>query len=283
MTSTTLTLLIVILTLSIVVTIYAEPVDEHTMLLFNLEKDSLVIEGGKLVKVIDLSGNGNDGLVNTQGGEKAANPGVQPSGPPEIVAGKFGDALYFDGTNYLEVVDSPTLDITEQLTMEVWVKPEVAVVSGDSMSVMTKDVGYYMQIRDGKIGNYFYDVTPPGYHLSKKDIKINDWTHIAITYDGRTIRFYVNGAEDSKVDATGNIRLNDESLGIANEVRVPARGAPNQRYYKGIIDEVRVSNIARAADEIKDAFLYGYVLRVEPTGKLANTWGVIKQNVLSQN
>jgi len=46
---------------------------------------------------------------------------------------------------------------------------------------------------------------------------------------------------------------------------------------------VRVSNIARAADEIKDAFLYGYVLRVEPTGKLANTWGVIKQNVLSQN
>ena len=256
---------------------YAKPVDEHTMLLFNFEKDSLVIEGGKLAKVKDLSGNGNDGLVNTQGGEKAANPGVQPSGPPEVVDGKFGDALYFDGTNYLEVVDSPTLDIAEQLTMEAWVKPEVAVVSGDSMSVMTKDASYYMQVRTGKIGNYFYDVEPPGYHLSKKDIKINDWTHIAITYDGKTTRFYVNGEEDSKVDATGNIRLNNESLGIAAEVRVPARGSPNQRYYKGIIDEVRVSNIARDANEIKEAFLHGYILRVEPAGKLATIWGVIKR------
>jgi len=279
MKSTTLILLISILTLSIVVTIYAEPIDEHTMLLFNFEKDSLVIEGGKLVKVNDLSGNGNDGLVNTQGGK----PGGQASGPPEVVDGKFGEALYFDGTNHLEVLDSPTVAIEEQITMEAWVKPEVAVVSGDSMSPMTKDRCYYMQVRGGKIGNYFYNVTPPGYHLSKKDIEIDDWTHIAITYDGKTKRFYVNGEEDSTVDATGNIQKTDDSLGIAAEVRIPARGAANQRYYKGIIDEVRVSNIARPANEIKDAFLHGYILRVEPAGKLAKTWGVIKQNVLSRN
>jgi len=277
MKSTTLILLIGILVLSIIGTIYAKPVDKNTMLLFNFEKDSLVIEGGKLAKVKDLSGNGNDGLVNTQGGKKAANPGVQPSGPPEVVAGKFGDALYFDGTNYLEVVDSPTVGIAEQITMEAWVKPEVAVVSGDSMSVMTKDRCYYMQVRTGKIGNYFYNVNPPGYHLSKKDIKIDDWTHIAITYDGKAKRFYVNGEEDSKVDATGSIQLQDDSLGIAAEVRVPARNAANQRYYKGIIDEVRVSNIARPANEIKDAFLHGYVLRVESAGKLAAIWGLMKR------
>lgn len=277
MKSSILILLISILALSTIGTIYAKPVDEHTMLLFNFEKDSLVMEGGKLVKVKDLSGNDNEGLVNTQGGKKAANPGVNPSGPPEVVDGKFGSALYFDGTNYLEVVDSPTLAIEEQITMEAWVNPEVAVVSGDAMSVMTKDVGYYMQVRGGKTGNYFYNVNPPGYHLSKKDIKINDWTHIAIAYDGKAIRFYVNGEEDSKVDATGNIQKTDDSLGIAAEVRIPSRGAANQRYYKGIIDDVRVSNIARPANEIKDAFLHGYFLRVEPTGKLTTMWGLLKR------
>jgi hypothetical protein len=263
--------------LSILNIVEAEPVDEHTMCLLNFEKDTLVIENGKLVKVKDLSDNGNDGLVNTQGGKKAGNPGIKPSGPPEPVEGKFGDALYFDGTNYLEVVDSKTLDISDQITMEAWVKPEVPVVSGDAMSVTTKDVGYYMQVRNGKIGNYFYDVNPPGYHLSKKDIKIGDWTHIAITYDGKEKVFYINGEEDSRVKATGGIRMNDESLGIAAEVRVPARGTPNQRYYKGVIDEVRISNIARTPAEIKDSFLNGLQMSVRLAGKLATSWGRIKQ------
>ena len=271
-------LLIIALMLSLLGLVWAKPVDEHTMCLLNFDKDSLVLDGGKLTKVKDFSGNGNDGLVNTQGGKKAVNPGVQPSGPPKSVEGKFGEALYFDGTNYLEVLDSKTMDISDQITMEAWVKPEVLVVSGDSMSVTTKDVAYYMQVRNGKIGNYFYDVNPPGYHLSKKNIKIGDWTHIAVTYDGKEKVFYINGEEDSRVKATGGIRMNDESLGIAAEVRVPARGAPNHRFYKGIIDEVRISNIARTPAEIKESFQNGLGMSVSLKDKLTITWGQLKQD-----
>ena len=271
-------ILISALMLSLLSIAWAKPVDEHTMCLLNFDKDSLVIDGGKLTRVKDLSDNGNDGLVNTQGGKKDGNPGVQPSGPPESVEGTFGEALYFDGTNYLEVVDSKTIGISDQLTMEAWVKPELLVVSGDSMSVTTKDRCYYMQVRDGKIGNYFYNVNPPGYHLSKKDIKIGDWTHIAITYDGKEKVFYVNGEEDSKVKATGKIQMMDDSLGIAAEVRIPSRGAPNQRYYKGIIDEVRISNIARTPDEIKESFQNGLGMAVNLRGKLTITWGQIKRD-----
>jgi hypothetical protein len=270
-------LLIIALMLSLLNAAWANPVDEHTMCLLNFDKDSLVIESGKLTKVKDFSGNGNDGLVNTQGGKKAGNPGVQPSGPPESVEGKFGEALYFDGTNYLEVVDSKTIGISDQLTMEAWVKPEVLVVSGDAMSVTTKDVCYYMQVRDGKIGNYFYNVNPPGYHESKKDIKVGVWTHIAVTYDGKEKVFYINGEEDSRVSATGKIQMTNDSLGIAAEVRVPSRGEANQRYYKGIIDEVRVSDIARTPAEIKESFQNGLLMAVDFSGKLAITWGQIKR------
>jgi len=271
-------LLIVAFMLGLFGVAWANPVDEHTMCLLNFDKDSLVIEGGKLTKVKDFSDNGNDGLVNTQGGKKAGNPGVAPSGPPESVEGKFGEALYFDGTNYLEVVDSKTIGISEQLTMEAWVKPEVLLVSGDSMSVTTKDRCYYMQVRDGKIGNYFYNVNPAGYHLSKKDIKIGDWTHIAVTYDGKEKVFYINGEEDSRVKATGEIQMQDDSLGIAAEVRIPSRGAGNQRYYQGIIDEVRVSNIARTPAEIKESFQNGLTMSVDFKGKVAITWGKLKRD-----
>ncbi|MBM3242952.1 hypothetical protein FJZ31_42375 [Candidatus Poribacteria bacterium] len=55
-------LLIIALMLSLLNAAWAKPVDEHTMCLLNFDKDSLVIEGGKLTSVKDLSGNGNDGL-----------------------------------------------------------------------------------------------------------------------------------------------------------------------------------------------------------------------------
>jgi hypothetical protein len=78
------------------------------------------------------------------------------------------------------------------------------------------------------------------------------------------------------VKATGKIQMLDDSLGIAAEVRVPSRGAPNQRYYKGIIDEVRISNIARTPAEIKESFDNGLGMAVNVRGKLTITWGQIK-------
>jgi hypothetical protein len=136
-----------------------------------------------------------------------------------------------------------------------------------------------MQVRDGKIGNYFYNVNPAGYHESKKDIKAGTWTHIAVTYDGKEKVFYINGEEDSKVSATGKIQMTDDSLGIAAEVRIPSRGDANQRYYKGIIDEVRISDIARTPDEIKESFQNGLKMAVDFRGKLTISWGKIKREM----
>ena len=78
--------------------------------------------------------------------------------------------------------------------------------------------------------------------------------------------------------ATGEIQMLDDSLGIAAEVRIPARGAANQRLYMGIIDEVRISNIARTAAEIKESFQNGLGMAVNFSGKSAIMWGQIKQN-----
>ena len=59
---------------------------------------------------IDSSGNGNAGTL---------------SGPVTTAAGRFGQALSFDGVNDLvNVADSSSLDLTTAMTLEAWVRPE---------------------------------------------------------------------------------------------------------------------------------------------------------------
>ena len=49
----------------------------------------------------------------------------------------------------------------------------------------------------------------------------------------------------------------------------------------GIIDEARISNIARTEKEIKEAMTKGLavLLGIEPTDKLSTTWANIKKNI----
>ena len=57
----------------------------------------------------DLSGNGNDGIIH---------------GNPQVVAGKFGEALEFNGsTDYIEIPDAPGLSELEALSMSAWIQP----------------------------------------------------------------------------------------------------------------------------------------------------------------
>ncbi len=68
------------------------------------------------------------------------------------------------------------------------------------------------------------------------------WTHLALTFDGETARFFVNGTLQSEAKARGAITFNDLPLMIGGDV--DRNGAPVS-YFTGQIDEVRVSDMAR--------------------------------------
>jgi hypothetical protein len=44
-------------------------------------------------------------------------------GCPQLVSGMFGNGLYLEDYNWVKVLDSPSLDVTEAFTIEFWVKP----------------------------------------------------------------------------------------------------------------------------------------------------------------
>lgn len=173
--------------------------------------------------------------------------------------GKYGKALEFTGTDadpqWLVVPHSDETDIRDAITMQAWIF--LKNIRGDKRTIITK-ASYYLQIEPtGQVAAYFYDVVPPGYHRSKETVRENEWNHIAVTYDGRKIKFYINGVEDENVfNASGQIRHRpDWDLHVGGEAAKPHCC---QRYFQGIIDELVIANYAMSAHEIRQVMEGNY-------------------------
>src|SRR5206468_2316498 len=71
------------------------------------------------------------------------------------------------------------------------------------------------------------------------------WTHLAASYDGTTLRLYVNGAQVSQSAVSGSIAASSSPLRIGGN-------AIWGEYFTGLIDEVRVYNRALSAAELQN-------------------------------
>ena len=209
----------------------------------------------------EANGTGNDGKFTGDGAKKI-----------KWVDGKFGKALEFSGKagggQWVEVPHSPDMDIRDAITMEAWVFP--TTIPGDKRTVVTK-AAYYLQIEpSSQIATYFYDVVPPGYHLSNGTVEEKEWSHVAVTYDGKEIKFYINGKQDGKVvKAKGQITHRPEwGVHLGGE-----RDGCCPRYFQGIIDELKISNFAKSEAEILASM---EAAAVEPSDKLPLVWGALK-------
>ena len=162
-------------------------------------------------------------------------------------AGKFGNALSFNGTNaWVTVPDANSLDLTTGMTLEAWLNPTTSTGWVDAFGKETTDDVVYSiysstpanaptgYIRKGGVFSQAGTTSP---------LALNDWTHLATTYDGANLKFYVNGTLISTTAATGAI---DTSTGV---LRIGGNSIFGE-YFKGLIDEVRIYNRALSAAEI---------------------------------
>jgi PKD repeat protein len=187
-------------------------------------------EAGDIL-ALDISGNGNDGVL---------------SGPTRTSAGKFGGALSFDGINdWVTVTDHATLDLTSGMTLEAWVKP--SALSGWRTALIKEapsGLSYALYAHDDSPRPAAYisigrDHSTPG----SGALPTNTWSHLAATYDGARLRLFVNGVETSTT-VSGSIEQSGQPLRIGGN-------AVWGEYFKGLIDEVRVYNRPLSAVEIR--------------------------------
>ena len=161
-------------------------------------------------------------------------------------AGKNGGALVFNGTNTrVQIPASPTLNPTGAVTMEAWVYPTVAQAGWraiiqkevDAWLLHASSGGTLMPAAGGTYGG------AGAVTFASTSIPVNAWTHLAQTYDGATIRLYVNGVVASSLPKTGALETNTSPLSIGG---TNAYG----EFFQGFIDDVRVYDRALTPSEI---------------------------------
>ena len=179
------------------------------------------------------------------------NHGTLLNGPNWTRKGKYGSALVFDGVDDKVVVpDSNSLDLTNRLTLEAWVYPTTAMSGWDTILMKEQPPGnllYALYANGDNNLPYGYIYINGEQGLSGAGtLPLNTWSHLALAYDGATLRFYVNGQLVGSKAQTGSIPVTSGPLGIGgNNIWA-------NEYFSGRIDEVRIYNRALSQPEIQN-------------------------------
>lgn len=181
--------------------------------------------------VRDRSGNGNDGRI--QGAE--------------YIRSGDGFALRFDGVDdCVDCPPSPSLDLTNAVTVEAWVYPEAVPAVGEA-GIVGKGYDSYVltYYRDGRCWWY---ISGGGNHCQAL-LTTGSWHHVAGTFDGQSLRLYVDG----KLVAERRSRSPRINRG-PNLFLATSAGDPRftrHAHFKGMLDEVRIYNRALSAKEVQ--------------------------------
>jgi hypothetical protein len=209
---------------------------------------------GKDVK--DESGNGNDGKI---------------VGDAKIVKdGKFGSALE-NTKGCIEVQDSKTLDGMDKLTIEIWIKLDTDhqnVIIGKGPAWGNES---YM-LQSWSDGQMYFGILDTSSRAISKAGPLKEWYHTAASFDGNTLKLYINGKEVSSANSPSKI-VPDTATSLFIGGLDAAVGYP----FIGSIDEVAIWNRTLSQAEIEES-MRGKILTaaVESAGKLTTAWGSIK-------
>ncbi len=168
------------------------------------------------------------------------------------VAGKNGYALNFDGADdVVAVPDSSSLDLTSAFTFITWIYPH-GLGENNNGRILHKATGY-----SGSDGYMFYlndnnslvtKIMSSIYTSGNNAFSPNNWTHVAVTWTGTTLQYYINGVPfGASQSANPTLTANTQPLYIGNN-------DTGVRAYDGIIDELKIFNRVLSAAEILEEY-----------------------------
>lgn len=220
--------------------------DAATAGLWHFDEDS----GGT---AYDSSGHGNNGNLTGLAG---------------WVTGRIAYAVDFAGSQSVSVPYAGSLNTPSAMTIEAWINTTATNAAADGQAVATRWNGSsgfeFMASRSGTGGTLaFYAGVGSSWLGGSHNVADGNWHHVAATFDGTTARLYVDGALDAIGPLTNGLGNTSTALTIGQ--------APNDLQsagFNGVIDEVRLSNIARSGSQIYSDYVTGapYVVQLSTNG-----------------
>jgi len=157
--------------------------------------------------------------------------------------------LTFDGSNdYITLGTSSVIKPTAKITVEAWVN--MSNWTGTSTFIgNANSAGYALYLMNGKLKsavrrNGIYGFTEHATALT------SGWHHLALTFDGRYSKLFLDGKLIETDDAGGTYSIS--YIGNATLIGAEAGGGsiPTGDYVGGKMDEIRIWNIARTENQI---------------------------------
>lgn len=192
----------------------------------------------------------NEGTGTIAGDSSGAGNGGTLSNAAWTASGVFGSALSFNGSNaWVSIADAASLDLTTSMTLEAWVRP--SAITSDWRTIVLKErpsgLAYALYAADGA------SRPPAGYvsingtdaaAVAPTTLPLDTWTHVAMTYNGATLRLYVNG------QLAGSRAIAGPAAVSAGPLRIGGNAVWGE-WFSGSIDEVRIYNRALSQAEIQ--------------------------------
>ncbi len=159
-------------------------------------------------------------------------------------------ALAFDG--YEDYVSIGDLPLTGAFTIEAWVKPSEKTDFSTILSNKTgggENPGYTFSINtyNNSDRKLMLETYGEGAETNNAVITWGVWQHIAVTSNGTTAKFYVNGLEQFATENSVSLATSNNPTNIGDFYNYGGNG----KYYGGM-DELRVWNYAKTQNQIQD-------------------------------
>ncbi len=187
---------------------------------------TLLLGGGDTAGATSFADESPANTAVTRYGQTHANATMVRSG---------ATSLYFDGAgDYLRADGAISLLTTASMpwTMEAWIYP---VSHGHVFAANRKSDGANTMLV-ATTGATLNGPTVYDY----PDFPLNQWSHMAVTYDGSTLRVFRDGAQVYSRTYAINNTLSNCVFGIGAEFDTANGGTPGN-YFKGYLDEIRVT------------------------------------------
>ena len=163
----------------------------------------------------------------------------------------FGQSkgLNFDGVNdYVTIPERTGVFTGSAFTLETWLKPTAAFTGNAPIFHKANaaydrglDVYFYPSGENGALAIdlyttdgifYLYDFVLPASW-------VNQWHHLALTYDGSSLRLFIDGQSAGSTSASGSL----SATGAVSNIGFIDNSNPGT--FPGTLDELRIWNIAR--------------------------------------
>ena len=195
----------------------------------------------------------------------------EPACPVLGLAGREWRAALFDGVDDVILLDNsqgasfafggPT---PAPFSLAAWVYPQGGGTIVSKFNGGVEGAYILRLLDDGRVA-FHREVSPWGL-VSTQTAPFDRWSHIVATYDGATMRIYINGALAASMASPG-------AMLAAPNTPVAIGALYNQgqltNHWRGMLDDVRILRKGLSADEVRALYLSAPVLQMgfeEPQG-----------------